>query len=238
MPERICTACSSPFQVSSRSHRTRCSRHSQGQLKRTPPREARKCAYCPASFEPTGPRHVRCDDCRRRNINSASVPCAGCGTLLPRAPGSLPAGSSTCQPCRRRRHQLILKQVRPVSPRRPRPSPTERGYGYEHRAARRVALSEFVSGDPCARCGDPMFDGDPLDLDHNDDRDGYLGLAHAWCNRSHLPQGTARPEVWGSCCPICGGLVMRPRRQRTCSRPCGAELRRLNQPPEGRRDAA
>jgi len=69
-----------------------------------------------------------------------------------------------------------------VSPAR---STTERGYGYQHRKARTAALKALRDGDPCSRCGGPMFHGQQLDLDHTDDRSGYLGLAHAGpCNRS------------------------------------------------------
>lgn len=56
-------------------------------------------------------------------------------------------------------------------------------YGGEHQAVRRANLP-YAYGAPCGRCGRPMLAGQPLDLDHNDDRVGYRGFAHARCNRS------------------------------------------------------
>ncbi len=38
-------------------------------------------------------------------------------------------------------------------------------------------------GKPCVRCGLPIEAGQPVDLDHRDDGNGYRGLAHASCNR-------------------------------------------------------
>jgi hypothetical protein len=56
-------------------------------------------------------------------------------------------------------------------------------YGAEHR--RLVAETrEAAYGTPCVRCGGIMLLGDQLDLDHADDGEGYLGWAHAACNRS------------------------------------------------------
>ncbi|MFI0482222.1 hypothetical protein [Actinomadura sp. 9N215] len=63
---------------------------------------------------------------------------------------------------------------------------TARGYGWRHQQARRAALARLSAdpGQPCSRCGAPMFPGQLLDLDHSEDRAGYLGLAHRRCNRS------------------------------------------------------
>lgn len=63
-----------------------------------------------------------------------------------------------------------------------RGSSTQRGYGYQHQLLRR-ALLPYAYGRPCPRCGDIMQPGQRLDLDHNDDRTGYRGMAHASCNR-------------------------------------------------------
>jgi hypothetical protein len=59
---------------------------------------------------------------------------------------------------------------------------TSRGYGYQHKMARRKALAVMRDGDPCSRCGKPMFKGQQLHLDHSDDRTTYLGLSHRRCN--------------------------------------------------------
>lgn len=56
-------------------------------------------------------------------------------------------------------------------------------YGGTHQATRRAALPDAY-GRPCSRCGRPMLEGQALDLDHTDDRDGYRGFSHAKCNRS------------------------------------------------------
>lgn len=68
----------------------------------------------------------------------------------------------------------------------PRPgTTTQRGYGYQHQAARRAAIRNLRDGTPCARCGYPMYRADAanLHLDHDDqDRRRYRGLAHATCN--------------------------------------------------------
>ena len=56
-------------------------------------------------------------------------------------------------------------------------------YGAEHRAIRRALLAS-AAGTPCVRCGVPLRAGDDVDLDHRDDGRGYLGMAHAACNRA------------------------------------------------------
>lgn len=57
-----------------------------------------------------------------------------------------------------------------------------RGYGTEHQKLR-AKLLPTAYGQPCSRCGMTMHRGQPLDLDHTDDRDGYQGFAHRSCNR-------------------------------------------------------
>src|SRR5262245_43080736 len=56
-------------------------------------------------------------------------------------------------------------------------------YPGKHQATRR-ALAPSVPGSTCARCGRPILPGQPWDLDHSDDRGGYLGAAHRRCNRA------------------------------------------------------
>lgn len=62
-------------------------------------------------------------------------------------------------------------------------SRASRGYGAAHQAQRRAALAAMVDGDPCARCFEPMYRSQRLELDHNDDRTAYLGLSHRRCNQ-------------------------------------------------------
>jgi hypothetical protein len=68
------------------------------------------------------------------------------------------------------------------------PNTTARGYGYEHQRLR-AALLPQAYGHHCPHwgidpeCTGPMLPGQPLDLDHTDDRTNYRGMAHAPCNR-------------------------------------------------------
>ncbi|MGQ0465503.1 MAG: hypothetical protein ACT4QG_09300 [Sporichthyaceae bacterium] len=55
-------------------------------------------------------------------------------------------------------------------------------YGRAHQILREALVAK-MNGKPCVRCGHPLRTGDAVDLDHTDDRGGYLGLAHAACNR-------------------------------------------------------
>jgi hypothetical protein len=54
-----------------------------------------------------------------------------------------------------------------------------------HKTLRKWLLADLARrpGQPCARCGLPMYVTQDLDLDHTDDRTGYLGLSHRSCNR-------------------------------------------------------
>lgn len=68
----------------------------------------------------------------------------------------------------------------------PKPgSTTARGYGATHTAERAKWAAVVEAGKAeCARCHRPIMADDPWDLDHNDDRTGYIGPSHATCNRS------------------------------------------------------
>lgn len=58
-------------------------------------------------------------------------------------------------------------------------------YPASHTHARQAYLDALRDGDPCNRCGRPMYraEGSALHLDHDDhDRRRYRGLAHAQCN--------------------------------------------------------
>ena len=60
---------------------------------------------------------------------------------------------------------------------------TPGAYSGRHQATRRALLPDAY-GRPCPRCGLPLLPGQDLDLDHTDDRAGYLGFSHAKCNRA------------------------------------------------------
>ena len=47
----------------------------------------------------------------------------------------------------------------------------------------------------CARCGGLIAAGEPWDLDHKDDRRGYLGPSHSACNRA-TQKPRRRSRVW------------------------------------------
>jgi len=61
---------------------------------------------------------------------------------------------------------------------------SQRGYGHQHQH-RRAQLEPLVAAGTttCARCHTPIRPGQPWDLDHTNDRTGYLGASHRHCNR-------------------------------------------------------
>lgn len=195
----------------------------------------RACAWCGLLFTTKNVIKVYCSPtCQGRAKKSG--PCAGCGKPMILGSTSLPVGQATCQPCRRERNKVDLaaKAAQAAAHRarsaerrtrkrvyKTKTKSTERGYGWEHQKARQRYLAEMQEGDPCARCGEPMSVTEPLDLDHNPDRTGYLGLSHRSCNRAAHGGKPRTP------CPVCGGK--RPSsKQVTCGRACGWEWRRLN----------
>jgi hypothetical protein len=62
-------------------------------------------------------------------------------------------------------------------------SAAARGYDHTHRKLRAILIAAWTPGDPCARCGQPMW-GPPrkIHLGHNPSRTGYEGLQHERCN--------------------------------------------------------
>ena len=71
------------------------------------------------------------------------------------------------------------------------------GLGWPHQKARKAALARLRDGDPCPRCGQPMYRAQRLDLDHVIPRvlgggQGPKVLSHAACNRSHGARITTR----------------------------------------------
>lgn len=65
-----------------------------------------------------------------------------------------------------------------------KPSTTARGYGWHHQKLRKRLEPKVRAGKClCERCGKPILPGQLWDLDHTDDRTGYLGPSHRQCNR-------------------------------------------------------
>jgi hypothetical protein len=83
------------------------------------------------------------------------------------------------------------------------PTNSERGYGAAHQRLRaQVAQVVEAGAAVCARCGGWIAAGEPWDLDHTEDRTGYLGASHRACNRAtsgrlkvRRQQGAARSVV-------------------------------------------
>jgi len=75
-------------------------------------------------------------------------------------------------------------QAAATSRRNQRQPTAGRGYDSAHQRKRAELLGKWQAGDPCAICGQPMWTSAALDLAHNQDRAGWLGLAHAACNRA------------------------------------------------------
>lgn len=69
-----------------------------------------------------------------------------------------------------------------------RANTTGRGYGWNHQQARTTAAATFTPGQPCARCGKPLWTLPAADMGHTDDRTAYRGLEHATCNRRAAAQ--------------------------------------------------
>ena len=78
-----------------------------------------------------------------------------------------------------------------------------RGYGYEHKQRRKALRALVEAGHAvCSRCGLPIHPLAKWDLDHLDDRSGYAGPAHRFCNqgaggRKAARQARRRPRVPG-----------------------------------------
>jgi hypothetical protein len=70
-------------------------------------------------------------------------------------------------------------------------------YGAAHRALRRRLEPKVAAGLAfCARCGERIEPNQAWDLDHRDDRQGYLGPSHATCNRQAKGGRRRRSREW------------------------------------------
>jgi excisionase family DNA binding protein len=89
----------------------------------------------------------------------------------------------------------LSNDLRPETRRKQQP-PESRGYGPRHRELRGRVQRLVRSGRAkCARCGKPIAPDGPWDLDHADDRNGYLGPAHRRCNRGAAAAKTNRERA-------------------------------------------
>jgi hypothetical protein len=70
-------------------------------------------------------------------------------------------------------------------------------YDWTHQRIRKALLaSGYWLMASCPRCGLPMRFGEKLDLDHTEDRAGYLGLSHSRCNQAAgARKGSARRKA-------------------------------------------
>jgi hypothetical protein len=86
---------------------------------------------------------------------------------------------------------------------KPKGSTTQRGYGADHQRRRKMLAPLVAAGlMKCARCGVRILPNQPWDLDHTDDRTGYLGPSHRFArdclaggNRSTAKRKTVS-RIW------------------------------------------
>lgn len=116
-------------------------------------------------------------------------------------------------------------------------SPSERGYGKEHRLERAKWKPIVEAGKTnCCLCGFWIEPGTKWHLDHTEDRTGYRGVAHAACNvRDGASRGARRTNAnrqIEKACATCRAPFVTPYpKQRYCSRECRPK-------PEGKRVGA
>jgi hypothetical protein len=133
---------------------------------------------------------------------------------------------------------------------------TQRGLGAPHVRDKKRLKAQLQDGEPCWRCGQPMYQWQELDRDHVIDRalggmEGPAVLAHASCNRSAgaklgnqmypQRQRMGRAPGYDTICKTCGKAYNRAARicavcgthyhpsgpiVRTCGRACGVLLRK------------
>lgn len=87
-----------------------------------------------------------------------------------------------CEACGERHRRLRNQKARDKVPGKT----AARGYDGAHQKKRDRWKDAIARGEvTCSRpeCGKLIFPGEPWDLDHTDDRTGYLGPSHRSCNR-------------------------------------------------------
>lgn len=139
------------------------------------------CARCGQRFEYVS------NTKRRKYCSEACRVAAGRreGVIGPDEPRLCACGAETwhrmspyCSACRRSRDRE--REARHRARRMARAG----RYGEAHRAERRAWRVAVERGDVlCCRCGERISARADWDLDHRDSSDGYLGPAHAVCNR-------------------------------------------------------
>jgi hypothetical protein len=184
---------------------------------------------------------------KRQRAHPPGMCLGGCGTAL-----GLDPEDRRWKYCSADCYQTVRNATRKASGSgwtRSQRSTTERGYGTEHQKLRKELLPKAY-GQPCPLCGFTMEMGEALHLDHNEDRTGYRGMAHAKCNlrdgaqrarrRQHKehkepPILARRPkpkrirpiggvQVAFKVCPVCQVLHME--RAAYCSPGCAVEWKR------------
>ena len=208
---RQCETCGTTFEQTGRGRPRRwCAECSPPRLGYAPaPLRAMTCRGCGVEFQATHSRWYCSRKCsnsaRRRNktttcslcgkdvwLSRTSAPvqtCMECKRANPKAKPKHATQQRACLGCgepfqtRASNHVYCSKSCRPFNFGR-RPPATTRGYGTEHRQlrARWKSLIESVGWAPCCLCDEVIEASEPWHLDHNPERDGYRGIAHAMCN--------------------------------------------------------
>jgi hypothetical protein len=104
--------------------------------------------------------------------------CSGCHGIFP--PQQMAPRRGRCVPCAKAYDRQRSRMRRAA-----KGTTAQRGYGVQHEQLREVLERMVAAGlAVCARCHEPIAPGSPWDLDHSDDRNGYLGPSHRACNRA------------------------------------------------------
>jgi len=222
--QRPCDHCGEPCPQQPHQGRPRrwCSVRCAHQFRRKAVGPNRSCADCGVSSW-----GERCRPCAAQARRVRPIPVKSIGTCITCGSSKPSARHRYCEPCR------VVARKRYASGGAKLPA-NQRGYGREHKVARAKYVAAHQPTDPCARCGGLLgADISVLDLDHTDDRTGYLGLSHQACNRSS--RGAGALSRWPHVCDTCG-LEFRSSRetQRFCSVPCYKAAPRPARPPRPR----